>query len=90
MDDSDLKLSMEQSLANKFERQLKEEKERRQFAEAELALIKGIGQNSPEQKALQKEVQKLKKELEETKNDNKKLAEQINDYVNQLRKGGII
>ena len=86
MDDSDLKLSMEQSLANKFERQLKEEKERRQFAEAELALIKGIGQNSPEQKALQKEVQKLKKELEETKNDNKKLADQVNNQIDQLRK----
>ena len=90
MDDSDLKLSMEQSLANKFERQLKEEKERRQFAEAELALIKGIGQNSPEQKALQKEVQKLKKELEETRNDNKKLADQVNNQIDQLRKGGVI
>jgi hypothetical protein len=90
MDDSDLKLSMEQSLANKFERQLKEEKERRQFAEAELALIKGIGQNSPEQKALQKEVQKLKKELEETKNDNKKLADQVNNQIDQLRKSGVI
>ena len=90
MDDSDLKLSMEQSLANKFERQLKEEKERRQFAEAELALIKGIGQNSPEQKALQKEVQKLKKELEETNNDNKKLADQVNNQIDQLRKSGVI
>jgi len=81
---------MEQSLANKFERQLKEEKERRQFAEAELALIKGIGQNSPEQKALQKEVQKLKKELEETRNDNKKLADQVNNQIDQLRKSGVI
>ncbi len=35
-------------------------------------------------------IAQLKKELEETRNDNKKLAEQINDYVNQLRKGGII
>jgi len=32
----------------------------------------------------------LKKELEETRNDNKKLAEQVTDYVNQLRKGGVI
>ena len=90
MDDSDLKLSMEQSLANKFERLLKDEKERRQFAEAELALIKGIGQNSPEQKELQKEVQRLKNELKETRSDNKKLAEQVDDYVNKLRKAGII
>ena len=35
-------------------------------------------------------IAELKKELEETRNDNKKLAEQVNDYVNQLRKGGII
>jgi len=35
-------------------------------------------------------IAELKKELEETRNDNKKLAEQINDYVNQLRKGGVI
>ena len=90
MDEEELKLSMEQSLANKFERQVKAEKERRQFAEAELAFIKGIGQNSPEQKELQKEVKKLKTELEETRNDNKKLAEQVDDYVNKLRKAGVI
>ena len=90
MDEEELKLSMEQSLANKFERQVKAEKERRQFAEAELALIKGIGQNSPEQKELQKEVKKLKTELEETKSDNKKLAEQVDDYVNKFRNAGVI
>tara|TARA_R100000781_G_scaffold99593_1_gene63200 strand:+ start:1154 stop:1345 length:192 start_codon:yes stop_codon:yes gene_type:complete len=35
-------------------------------------------------------IAQLKKELEETRNDNKKLAEQIDDYVDKLRKGGII
>jgi len=35
-------------------------------------------------------IAELKKELEETRNDNKKLAEQIDDYVDKLRKGGII
>ena len=35
-------------------------------------------------------IAELKKELEETRNDNKKLAEQIDDYLNKLRKGGII
>jgi len=85
MDELELKLSMEQSLANKFERQLKEETERRKFAEAELALIKGI-----EPTELHKKVQKLKKELDETRKDNTKLAEQINDYVNKLRKAGVI
>ena len=88
MDEEELKLSMEQSLANKFERQVKAEKERRQFAEAELALIKGIGQNSPEQKELQKEVKKLKTELEEAKRDNKinaKMAFTIRSSTKQLR-----
>ncbi len=35
-------------------------------------------------------IAELKKELEETRKDNKKLAEQIDDYVDKLRKGGII
>ena len=75
---NDLNLSMCQSLANKFERLYKDEKDRRQFAEAELSLIKGIGQNSPEQKALQKE-------LQEVKDDNRKLSLQINDMLAKLR-----
>ena len=85
MDELELKLSMEQSLANKFERQLKEETERRKFAEAELALIKGI-----EPTELHKKVQKLKKELDETRNDNKKLAEQVKNQIDQLRRAGVI
>ena len=61
-----------------LKKQFEEEKNRRQFAEAELALIKGIGQNSPEQKALQKE-------LQEVKDDNRKLSLQINDMLAKLR-----
>ena len=55
---NDLDLSMNQSLANKFERLYKEEKSRRQFAE---------------------------KELQEVKDDNKKLSLQISDMINKLR-----
>ena len=55
---NDLDLSMNQSLANKFERLYKEEKDRRQFAE---------------------------KELQEVKDDNKKLSIQINDMIAKLR-----
>ena len=55
---NDLDLSMNQSLANKFERLYKEEKSRRQFAE---------------------------KELQEVKDDNKKLALQISNMINNLR-----
>ena len=38
----------------------KDEKQRRQFAENELALIKGIGNNSPEMKALKEEIKELR------------------------------
>ena len=55
---NDLDLSMNQSLANKFERLYKEEKSRRQFAE---------------------------KELQELKDDNKKLSLQISDMINKLK-----
>ena len=67
-----------ENIIAQLKKQFEEEKNRRQFAEAELSLIKGIGQNSPEQKALQKE-------LQEVKEDNKKLSLQINDMINKLR-----
>ena len=88
-----LKESMAQSLANKFERLYKEEKNKRQSVEGELSIIKGIGNNSPEMKALQSRVKELdnslsialdindkyQRELKEVKEDNKKLALQIYD-----------
>ena len=58
----------------------------RKFAENELALIKGIGNNSPE-------VRNLKAELKEVKADNRKLAEQVDVLThtpNRLRKKGLI
>ena len=73
----ELLASMEQSLANKFERFYKEEKKKRQEAEGELTIIRGIGQNSPEMKVLEKE-------LKEVKEDNKKLAVQINDLEKKV------
>ena len=70
MDDRDeLAVSMEQSLANKFERLYNAEKKKRQEAEGELTIIKGIGNNSPEMKELQKEVYSLKKDLAREKED---------------------
>ena len=36
------------------------------------------------------QIAQLKKELEETRNDNKKLADQVNNQIDQLRKGGVI
>ena len=42
---------------------------RAQEAEGEVTIVKGIGQNSPEMKALQKEVEELKADLARAKED---------------------
>ena len=65
----DLAASMQQSLANKFERLYNAEKKRRQEVEGENTIIKGIGNNSTEMKALQKENEELKEELAREKED---------------------
>ena len=54
-------------------------KKRVQEAEGEVTIIRGIGMNSPEFRA-------LKKENEELKEDNKKLAKQIEDM--RIDQGG--
>ena len=61
-------------------------KKRAQEAEGEVTIVKGIGMNSPEFRA-------LKKENEELKDDNKKLAQQIqdkNNLVGRLRDKGLL
>ena len=45
------------------------EKKKRQEAEGEMTIVKGIGINSPEMKALKKEVEELKAELARAKED---------------------
>ena len=47
----------------------REEKQKRQTLEGELSIIKGIGNNSPEMKALQTEVEQLKASLARAKED---------------------
>ena len=47
----------------------RDEKQRRQMAEGELSIVKGIGNNSPEMKALQKENETLKADLARAKED---------------------
>ena len=47
----------------------REEKKKRQAAEGELSIIKGIGNNSPEMKALKKEIEKLKADLTRSEED---------------------
>ena len=90
-------------LVNKLSEELTRMKKRAQEAEGENTIIKGIGNSSPEMKALQAEVKeaqeinklhqelngKLQGELTEIKEDNKKLAHQIEDKVNAMRKSGM-
>ena len=63
----------------KYENEIAELKKRVQEAEGEVTIIRGIGMNSPEFRA-------LKKELKEVKDDNKKLAKQIEDM--RIDQGG--
>ena len=72
-----LYISRQQSLINKLERDLKDEKKRRQEVEGENTIIKGIGNSSPEMKKLQAENQELKiriKQLNEVDQEHKKLV----------------
>ena len=47
----------------------RDEKQRRQMAEGELSIVKGIGNNSPEMKALHKENEELKAALARAEED---------------------
>ena len=89
----------------------RDEKQRRQFAENELSLIKGIGNNSPEIRELKKEKDRLteqasnfeilsnshkelngqlRKELDEVKLDNIRLAKQVEHQLKQFRNKGAL
>ena len=68
---------------NNWEEMYKKEHRLRQEAEGELSIVKGIGMNSPE-------AIKLKKEICELRQDNRKLSKQVEDSVDRMRKAGII
>ncbi len=67
----------------KYEKEIKELKDRVNAAETETALIKATGMNSPEMIA-------LKKEICELRQDNRKLAHEVEDKINRMRKSGLI
>ena len=62
-------LSIALEINDKFQRESIKLTKRAQEAEGELTIIKGIGNTSPEIKALQKENKELKKELVQEKVD---------------------
>ena len=68
----------------------REEKKKREEAEGELTIVRGINNTSSEMKALRKENEELRKEIGEVRDDNKKLATEVNDRVNRLRKVGLM
>jgi len=68
----------------------REEKKKREEAEGELTIVRGIDNTSSEMKALRKENEELRKEIGEVREDNKKLATQVNDRVDRLRKAGLM
>ena len=68
----------------------REETKKRQEAEGELTIIKGIGNTSPEMKTLRQKNQELKKEICELRNDNRKLAAEVEDRVDRMRKAALI
>ena len=58
---------------NKLLEMWREEKQKRQFAEGELSIIKGIGNNSPEMKSSKLEINKLNEA-------NKRLVEENSNF----------
>ena len=66
-----------------FKEKYEREHKLRQEAEGELSIVKGIGMNSPE-------AIKLKKELCELSQDNRKLSQQVEDSIDRMRKAGLI
>ena len=73
-------------MIEELKKEIEKLKKRVQEAEGEVTIIRGIGMNSPE-------FRDLKKENEELKEDNKKLAEQVSDknnFVERLRGKGLI
>ena len=95
---------------NKLLEMWRQEKKKRQEAEGELTIIKGIGSTSPEMKTLQERVKQLDNSLAialevndkhqryngelhtrvtELEGDNKKLAQQVEDKIDQMRRAGM-
>ena len=72
-------------------------KKRAEEAEGEVTIVKGIGQNSPEMKALQKQVEELKADLARAKEDHqydnlvhKREIESLRDPLPKLRNKGLM
>ena len=72
-------------------KQIEDLKKRVQEAELELSLVKAVGMNSPEMRALKKQKEFLQEkcrqagaEINELKRDNKQLAQEVGDYIDRM------
>ena len=68
-------------MSDKYYWMWREEKKKREEAEGETTIVKGIGMNSPEMKLMQKEVEALKTQLYA---DNEKSQKRIKELENSL------
>ena len=64
-------------MSDKYYWMWREEKKKRQEVEGENTIIKGIGNNSPEMKLMQKEVEALKTQLHTERETIKKEADEL-------------
>ncbi len=62
-------LSISLDINDKYQRESQALKKRAEEAEGENTIIKGIGQNSPEMRTLQKEIEELKADLARAKEE---------------------
>ena len=97
IEELDNSLSIALDINDKYQRESKVLKKRAEEAEGENTIIKGIGQNSPEMKALQKEVEELKAQLARAKEDHQydnlvhqKELESIRNPIPKLRNKGLM
>ena len=90
-------LSIALDINDKYQRENLALKKRAQEAEGEVTIVKGIGQNSPEMKALQAENNKLKADLARSKEDHQydnlvhqKELESFKNPIPGFRKKGLM
>ena len=97
IDELENSLSIALDINDKYQRENVALKKRAQEAEGEVTIVKGIGQNSPEMKALQKEVEELKTQLARSKEDHQydnlvhqKELESFKNPIPRFRKTGLM
>ena len=96
IDELNNSLSIALDINDKYQRDNVALTKRAQEAEGEVTIVKGIGQNSPEMKALQKEVEELRAQLARSKEEHQydnlvhqKELESFKNPIPELRRRGL-